>query len=545
VTTDFDRPRAVPDELTARWKAERYWSGVTVSDAIDSQVDSSAIAWVIDGKRHTFGALCGRSKALAAVLREHGVGRGDRVLIQLPNCVELLSSIHAAWRLGAVAVPVLPMFREHELRSVVHQIHPAAVVAADAHGTRSVTAEIDAALSAESVRPNARLVAGATDIGWSALPGEGSGLDDGFAPAGFRSADACALVLFTSGTTAQPKGVRHDSQSLLAEVDSYRRSASLTVDDVIFNPAPVPHIGALVISVLLPWCLGVPVVLQSQWDSTAALEVITRERATFAVGAPFFLQEMVSRYEVAGDGGHRLGKFQTGAAPTPAELLTRAHRVGIAAWRAWGMTEAPTLSYGSAADSIERRAHFDGRIETGTEVVAVDEQGVALPPGSEGQLRIRSPKQMMGYVDPVAGAAHDDGWLETGDLGTIDAEGWITITGRTKDIINRGGEKFSARDVENALCAHPSIDYAAVIGVPEPRLGEQVVAYVTVRDGHGDPGFDAIIDHLDRLRLAAQKRPVTITVLDALPLTATGKVQKPALVKLWAATRGQQDARST
>jgi acyl-CoA synthetase (AMP-forming)/AMP-acid ligase II len=162
-----------------------------------------------------------------------------------------------------------------------------------------------------------------------------------------------------------------------------------------------------------------------------------------------------------------------------------------------------------------------------------------VPPGMEGELRLRSPKQMLGYAEEVAGRPDPDGWVYTGDLGTIDGDGWVRITGRVKDIINRGGEKFSARDVEDALCDHPSIDSAAVIGVPEERLGEQVVAYVTVRLGASFPGFEAMIEHLRASRVAHQKFPATIEVLADLPRTATGKTRKHDLIEQWVADHTQ------
>jgi acyl-CoA synthetase len=534
VNAPFDRPRPLPDALIARWESSGAWSRVTVSEAIRQAPRADGPACVVDTRRHSFGELARWSAAVATTLHGGGVRRGDRVLIQLPNGAELITAILACWHLGVIAVPVLPLFREQELAAVARQTRPSAVIAGPGSSKRSPTAEIDSALAAASVEPLTRLSVADHAAGWMPFPAGGSPPGQSGPPQpGFADADACALILFTSGTTAEPKGVRHDSRSLLAEVNSYRRCAELTASDVIFNPAPIAHVGALVISVLVPWCVGAPVVLLSKWDSQRAREAITRERVTFAVGAPYFLNELVALYESADFHGHRLSKFQTGAAPTGSALLARADRVGIAGWRAWGMTEAPSISYAGAHDPLDRRADFDGRVEPESQVIAINESGVALPAGREGHLLLRSPKQMMGYVRDVDPTSHPGGWLATGDLGTVDGDGWVRITGRLKDIINRGGEKFSAREIENALCDHPAIEAAAVLGVPEPRLGEQVVAYVTTRPGQCYPGFPAIIDYLQRCRMAPQKHPVAITVLEALPMTATGKVHKRALAQLW------------
>jgi acyl-CoA synthetase len=547
VTGEFDRPRPLPESIVARWEADEHWSGSTVSEVIDDAPFGDKTACVVGAARYTFGDLHDWSAQVAQVLQASGVQRGERVLIQLPNCVELIVSILASWWLGAVAVPVLPLLREHELRAVARQTRPSAVIATHRSGKHIPTKEIDAALAAISVAPVVRLSTRSLADGWAGFP-DASRVDsenDWLGP-GLTNAAACAAILFTSGTTAEPKGVRHDSRSLLAEVHSYRRSAALTAHDVIFNPAPIAHVGALIISVLVPWCIGTPIVLLPSWDAEQARQVVERERVTFAVGAPPFLNELVTQYESTKVRGHRLTKFQTGAAPTSPELLARADRVGIAAWRAWGMTEAPTVSYGVPDDPLERRANWDGRIEPGSEVVAVDESGRVLAHGCEGQLLLRSPKQMLGYIEPVAGAVSSDGWLASGDVGIVDADGWVRITGRIKDIINRGGEKFSAREIESALCSHPAVEAAAVLGVPERRLGEQVVAYVTVRNGCRYPGFSALVEHLKSMRMAPQKHPVAITVVDALPMTATGKIQKSALAELWQASRtvGDEAGRS-
>ena len=534
MSAPFDRPRPLPDALTARWESSGAWSAVTASEVVGQPAGADATACVVDGLHYTFGTLTQWSSAVAAVLHQHGVRRGDRVLIQLPNTAELITAILASWRLGAIAVPVLPLLREHELCAVIQQTAPAAVIAGSISAARTASDEIDNALSQAAIKPLVRISAAPCSVGWMPFPGHTAVHGQRVAPQqGLANAGACALVLFTSGTTAGPKGVRHDSRSLLAEVNSYRRSAGLTANDVIFNPAPIAHIGALVISVLVPWCVGAPVVLLSKWDSQRACDVIARERVTFAVGAPYFLNELVTLYESGDFGAHRLSRFQTGAAPTSATLLARAERVGIAGWRAWGMTEAPSISYAMPDDSLDRRANFDGRVEPGSEVVAVDDRGAVLAPGREGHLLVRTPKQMMGYLRDVEGLITAGGWLATGDVGAVDVDGWVRITGRLKDIINRGGEKFSAREIEDALCEHPAIDAAAVLAVPEQRLGEQVVAYVTLSQGQCYPGFTALTDHLRSRRMAPQKYPVTITVLETLPMTATGKVHKHALAQLW------------
>jgi acyl-CoA synthetase (AMP-forming)/AMP-acid ligase II len=526
----FDRPRPLPASVTASWRADGLWSSTTVSDVVTAAVDERAVACVVDDEQYTFGTVGAWSTVVATELHCAGVDLGDRVLIQLSNSAELVVAVTACWQLGAIAAPVLPMFGSHELRAIVAQLEPAAVIAETQ--PRSLVADLEAALPTGSRRP-ARFCVGTPAAGWAPFPGA-ERRTTGAALPGFADPGACALVLFTSGTTAAPKGVRHDSLSLLAELNSYRRSAALSDRDVIFNPAPVAHIGALVISTLVPWAVGCPVVLQSRWDADSALDLMARERVTFAVGAPVFLDAVLTRRDRPGLGDYSIAKFQTGAAATSTELLRQADTAGITAWRAWGMTEAPTVCYGSPDEPADVRCETDGRVEPGSQVRAVDDVGRPVDPGGEGELLLRSPKQMMGYVDATQDDVRPGGWLVTGDLGSVDAMGLVRITGRVKDIVNRGGEKFSCRELEQALGSHPAVGDVAVLGVPEPRLGEQVIAYLTLRQGARDPGIAVLHRHLTELGVARQKHPVAVTVVDALPVTATGKIRKSELAARWA-----------
>lgn len=507
------------------------WTTETVSDVIGISMDEERIACVIDGQSLTFGDLRRWSRAVAHYLGNAGVQRGDRVVMQLPNSAELVVGILAAWLLGAVPVPVVPLFREHELKTVVARAKPTAIICTEDLRSRNPLAEFASAVRASEVAElRVQLsVSGGSD-GWSPFPSSDAD-GDGVWP-GFLDAGACALMLFTSGTTAEPKGVRHNSHSLIAEARSYIRAADLTADDVLFNPAPIAHIGAIVATVLLPWVTGSRVVLTSSRDPGHVSAPVADQRVSFGIGAPVFLAELVSQYEQPDFVGHRVSTFQTGAAPPTGDLLRRANDVGVTVWRAWGMTEAPTMSYGRATDSLSERISTDGRLEPGSEAVAVDDAGSPVAPGVEGELKLSGPKQMLGYVDAASGT-DSDGWVYSGDLGTVDASGWVRITGRVNDVINRGGEKFSALEVERAICDIPSIETASVIGAPEERLGEKVVAFVTIRHGARFPGLEALTDHLRSSGIAPQKFPVAVEIVDQMPLTATGKVRKSELVERW------------
>jgi acyl-CoA synthetase (AMP-forming)/AMP-acid ligase II len=256
-----------------------------------------------------------------------------------------------------------------------------------------------------------------------------------------------------------------------------------------------------------------------------------------------FLQGFVEGYEAEPDAHpHRLTTFMCGGAAIPPSLIERAERVGIRAFRSWGMTEAPTVGLVGPDDSLDLRARTDGRASEGCEVQAVDDLRRPLPHGELGELRLRCPEQMLGYTDPELNAEQvdEDGWFYSGDVGQVDEAGWVTMTGRLKDVINRGGEKFSAQDIEHAISSHPAVGVVAVTGLSDSRLGECVAAFVVLRDGRPWPGRQALVDHLEAQRLARAKFPTVWRVLAELPMTMSGKVQKNRLVELWEGHLGTQ-----
>ena len=544
-----------PEDYLARglWCAASV--GWSLPTAAEHWPDRTALAIAAPGRpteHYTFAALHDRVRAAATDLAARGVRPGDRVVAQLPNRIELLVVIQAAWQLGAVAVPLLPMYRGRELAHILRVTRPAAVVAATARRERRPAAELDEVLAELGHDPAVRYAVGGEVAGWTPVPthlpasrpagGAGScqgesGLlsgPDERVPHWPAAPDECCLLLFTSGTTSAPKGVRHSSRSLLAEARSYRDEALLGADQPVLVPAPVPHIGAVVACTLLPCLTAAPTVLLESWDADTAARASAEEKVALAIGAPVFLAELLDRYEREPD-GHRISMFHTGAAPTGDSVVVRAQHLGVTAWRAWGMTEAPTMTSGHPGDPLDRRTHTDGRIDIGSEVQAVDEHRVPLPAGTAGELRVRSPKLMLGYLDPEhqAAAVDTDGWFYTGDIGVVDADGWVTIQGRLKDIINRGGEKFSAAEIESLVGDHPDIESVAVVGLPDPRLGEQVGAFVTLRPGRSWPGEAVLLEHLERHQLARQKYPVVWQVLNQLPRTPTGKIQKRQLLADW------------
>lgn len=526
-------PPAPPD-LVRAWRD----AGRLTDERIGWGLDRAADQWpgrgalVAGGTAHTFAGLRARANAVAQALLAGGVGHGDVVTWMLPNGVDAIALAAAVWRIGAVNNPVVPIYREHELSFVLDQLRPAAVVTAGEHRGRHHAEEFDDVLASLGHTPSVRLVSG-TARGWPSIHDLSpvAALPASVEPA---PADEPCLVLYTSGTTAAPKGAVHSSATLLQEVRSMQREWALTWRDVMFMASPVTHITGLLQGLLVPTAVAARSVLVDRWDPEESVDRIEAEGATYMAGATPFLQGVVEEYRRRGLARPALRQFTCGGSAVPPHLVEAADALGIAAHRAWGMTEFPTTTLAGENDPLERRAHTDGHRAEAVEVEAVDEDRRPLPPGAEGELRVRGPERMLGYVDAALSeeVVDEGGWFYTGDLGWVDDAGYVTITGRRKDIINRGGEKFSAREIEDLLARHPGVAEVAVVGVPGGRLGERVCAAIVARNAAGvDAG--ELRSFLEAQRIARQKIPEEFRLVDELPRTPAGKVQKFLLVEWW------------
>jgi cyclohexanecarboxylate-CoA ligase len=340
--------------------------------------------------------------------------------------------------------------------------------------------------------------------------------------------DERAVLMYTSGTTAEPKGVQHSHRTLLAEATSpvYTLNGPGARHLGLFPPG---HMAGL-LSLLRILLLGTPTVIMQAWDATLAGKLIDRHAVTACGGAPVQLSGLL---DIQASGTARLRtlrEFLTGAAPVPPSMIRRADAAGITAFRSYGSSEHPTVTAGTIADPLSPRAETDGRLLPGNQVRLVDAGGRDVPDGQQGEILTRGPELFTGYTDqPLNEAAFLPGrWFRTGDIGRIDAGGHLTVTDRLKDIIIRGGENISAKEVEDLLVTHPAVADVAVIPVPDPALGERVCAVVVAR-----PGFTFDIEqareHFATAGAARQKTPEVVVLVDELPRTPAGKVRKDVL----------------
>jgi cyclohexanecarboxylate-CoA ligase len=345
-------------------------------------------------------------------------------------------------------------------------------------------------------------------------------------------AGAIALVVYTSGTTADPKGALHSHRTLLAEARSLEPVHGLGAGDTVLMPSPLMHISGIVHALLVPAALGSGAVLMPRWDPAEALRLIAVERVTYMVGAPTFLRDLALHVEPGVSDVSSFRLFSCGGADVdPALVRSAAARLGCVAKRVYGSTEFPTVTTSGPDDPPERRVDSDGRAIGANEVRVVDDDGGPVAPGREGDVEARGPECFLGYRDAAldADAFTGDGWFRTGDLGTLDAAGWLRITGRRKEIIIRKGENISARELEELLATHPAIAEVAVVGVPDVAAGEIACAVVRVRPGAAPPTLADVVAHLAAQGLSRRKMPERLEVVDDFPRTASGKVVKRAL----------------
>ena len=503
------------------------WPGRLLDGYTDDAADRTPerVA-VVDGDvRLDYAALRDRVVRATAGLRRLGVGRGDVVAIQLPNWWEALVVHLATIRLGSVSNPVMPILRERELRFVLGAAGARVLVVPEhfrgfAHGdlARTLASEIDTLEHVVTVRGGP--AAGSTTVDDLLADPAGGG-----AAAGRTSGDP-AVLLYTSGTESDPKGAVHSHDTLAHEDRSMIEHFGLTADDVVFMPSPVAHVTGVLYGFHLASMLGTTVVYQDVWEPGEGLRLIETHRCSFCVAATPFLHGLTYHPGLAEHDVSSMRVFACGGADVPPGLIRDAtERLGLLAVRVYGSTEIPTATAGHAADPDDRRASTDGRAVGAAELRVVDEDGAPVGPDVEGLLLARGPEMFLGYLGTARPAVDDEGWFATGDLGRLDEDGFLTVTGRSKDIILRGGENISAKEVEDLLYGHPDLADVAVVAVPDPRLTERACAVVVPRDG-ATPDLASLSSYLDGRGVARQKYPERIAVVDELPRTATGKIQK-------------------
>lgn len=505
------------------------WNECTIADQAYAlaEADPAFIAFVEGERVTTREALVADAEALSAALYARGLGPGDVVAFQIPNWLEAAVINLAAALSGLVINPIVPIYRDREVSQMLGDCAARAVFIPASFRNYDFAAMAERVRGALPGLAHVFTVGGEGPDDFSALLAEGRGRPfsrPNVDPLGVK------LVLYTSGTTGRPKGVLHSHVTLQRILAESGRHWGLMPGEPILMPSPVTHISGYANGLEAPFVCGTGTVLMERWDGQEALALIDRHRLVGAVAATPFLVELAAAARASGNRLPSFRFFACGGAAVPADLIPAANAAfeNCRAFRVYGASEVPLVTFGWPRDE-HLAATTDGEI-VDYEVRIVDNDEHPLPDGIEGEILARGPGMLMAYADEAQTreAITADGFFRTGDLGVRTPEGALTITGRKKDLIIRGGENISAKEIEDVLHSHPQVREASVVAMPHVRLGEGVCAYVIVRGGEA-PSPESLATHVAASGLARQKIPERFEFVEDFPRTASGKVRKDLL----------------
>lgn len=523
----------------ARYIAQGLWRDQTINDYLDACVasvpDKVALTAVqVDGgvdTSFTYRELAAMADRIAVGLARLGVGRNDVVSCQLPNWWQFTLTYLACSRIGAVLNPLMHIFREHELsfmlkhgsskvliapkmfrgfdyEKMVTALQPTLpdlqhVVIVGGSGANS----FEALLS----EPKWELEADARDILTRSRP----------------SADDVAQLIYTSGTTGEPKGVMNITNALMSNIIPYAERLHLGADDVVLMASPMSHNTGFIYGLMMPIMLKARVVLQDIWEPKKAVQLIREHGVTFTMASTPFLTDLARTVTESGTALTTLRTFVCAGAPIPGPLVEQARTaMGTKIISAWGMSENGAVTTTRPEDDDERSVNSDGCPLPGVELKVVDFEGNELPRGTSGRLLLRSCSNFGGYLHrPQLNATDADDWFDTGDLASIDAQGYLRITGRSKDVIIRGGENIPVVEIETMLYRHPAIATVVIVAYPDERMGERACAIVVPKPGQ-TVDLPSIVEFLKSQKIAMQYIPERLIVRESMPSTPTGKIQK-------------------
>jgi len=519
-------------ELAARWRAEGLHDDETLPAAMARAArESPEVTILLHSKQHpgrlTLAALERRARAVADALSQRGIVAGDVVAIQLPNWEEAAIAYIAVAMLGAILIPIVHIYGPKETDWILRASGARMLMCPDRWGKIDYLdriARMPAAAQIQIVIVGSQLPEGA--ISWDEL----EALGDPAVDPPQQDAAAPLLLLFTSGTTADPKGVIHTHQTLMAELRNMPQAPADQPERVTLMPWPAGHIGGLC-ALLAPIVTRAHSILIDQWDPTQAARLIEEHRVDTFCGAPIHVAAMLDLLESGEFDLSSVRDVMSGGTGVPPALVERADTAGWRMVRSYGSSEHPTVTASAFEDTLAARANTDGTNCPNSEFRLVRSDGTDAATFEEGEVWARGPEQFLGYTEPEHNreAFAAGGWFRSGDVGVMDERGRLSITDRIKDVIIRGGENLSSLEIEGLLQRHPRIAEAAAVGMPDPRYGERVCAFVVPAPGGACPDPSELRDHFDALGVARQKIPERVVVVPDLPRTSSGKVKKHEL----------------
>ncbi|HHE2771378.1 TPA: medium-chain fatty-acid--CoA ligase [Escherichia coli] len=525
------------EQRRAAYRQQGLWGDASLADYWQQTARAmpDKIA-VVDnhGASYTYSALDHAASCLANWMLAKGIESGDRIAFQLPGWCEFTVIYLACLKIGAVSVPLLPSWREAELVWVLNKCQAKMFFAPTLF---KQTRPVDLILPLQNQLPQLQQIVGVdklapatSSLSLSQIIADNTPLTTAITTHG----DELAAVLFTSGTEGLPKGVMLTHNNILASERAYCARLNLTWQDVFMMPAPLGHATGFLHGVTAPFLIGARSVLLDIFTPDACLALLEQQRCTCMLGATPFVYDLLNVLEKQPADLSALRFFLCGGTTIPKKVARECQQLGIKLLSVYGSTESSPHAVVNLDDPLSRFMHTDGYAAAGVEIKVVDDARKTLPPGCEGEEASRGPNVFMGYFDEpelTARALDEEGWYYSGDLCRMDEAGYIKITGRKKDIIVRGGENISSREVGDILLQHPKIHDACVVAMPDERLGERSCAYVVLKAPHHSLSLEEVVAFFSRKRVAKYKYPEHIVVIEKLPRTASGKIQKFLLRK--------------
>jgi cyclohexanecarboxylate-CoA ligase len=522
-------------------RARGIWKDNTIdnhmADALRQWPDKIAIVAYrqdqAEPRRMAYRELDALAERIASSLSVLGIGHQDVVSFQLPNWWEFIALSLACVKIGAAANPLMPILRERELKFmldlaeskifIVPQRFRGFDFAAMAKGLQASLPRLEHVIVVDGEGADSfdtMLLKEAP--AFAALPAR-----QALAP------DDVLLLMFTSGTTGEPKGVMHTSNTILTSMDLCIERLGLTPDDIVLAASPLAHLTGYAMLGTLPLMLGSTTVLQDVWNGKQGLEIIEQERVSFTAASTPFLTDLCTEVAAGAPRPSSFRLFMCAGAPIPPAMVERAlNDMQLAVCSAFGMTEVCAAAVTEPARAGDKSSSTDGLALPNVEFRVADEFNGSLPTGETGRLLIKTPALFGGYLKhPELNGIGEDGWFDTGDLAYMDADGYIRINGRSKDIVIRGGENIPVVAVENLLYAHPAVAAVAIVAYPDARMGERACAFIVPRPGMTFT-FADMTAYFNETQLTNQYRPERLEIVDDLPRTATGKIQKYQLREL-------------
>ncbi|EJT9109491.1 TPA: medium-chain fatty-acid--CoA ligase [Escherichia coli] len=525
------------EQRRAAYRQQGLWGDASLADYWQQTARAmpDKIA-VVDnhGASYTYSALDHAASCLANWMLAKGIESGDRIAFQLPGWCEFTVIYLACLKIGAVSVPLLPSWREAELVWVLNKCQAKMFFAPTLF---KQTRPVDLILPLQNQLPQLQQIVGVdklapatSSLSLSQIIADNTSLTTAITTHG----DELATVLFTSGTEGLPKGVMLTHNNILASERAYCARLNLTWQDVFMMPAPLGHATGFLHGVTAPFLIGARSVLLDIFTPDACLALLEQQRCTCMLGATPFVYDLLNVLEKQPADLSALRFFLCGGTTIPKKVARECQQRGIKLLSVYGSTESSPHAVVNLDDPLSRFMHTDGYAAAGVEIKVVDDARKTLPPGCEGEEASRGPNVFMGYFDEpelTARALDEEGWYYSGDLCRMDEAGYIKITGRKKDIIVRGGENISSREVEDILLQHPKIHDACVVAMSDERLGERSCAYVVLKAPHHSLSLEEVVAFFSRKRVAKYKYPEHIVVIEKLPRTTSGKIQKFLLRK--------------